>query len=72
MMPDRMVAHNLRPMAGRTTELGAYLEREWGAGPANLGRQGGGKEPIKAEGRPSALRQLVRRLVRARTRMPAP
>ena len=66
--PDRMIAHNLRPTCPGSSELCAYMDREWGSTTAFLRRPGRGKEP--AEPLPLPLETKVVRPAKARLRIP--
>jgi hypothetical protein len=68
--PDRMIAHNLRPACSGSSELCAYMEREWASTPALLGRHGDGERPAKAKPSPQPLAIKVARPKRARLRIP--
>ena len=45
MIPDRLIAHNFRPICPGGDELCRYLESEWRAEKAFLARRGGDEEP---------------------------
>lgn len=68
--PDRMIAHNLTPRCPGSSELCAYMDREWNSTPAYLGDSGRGDGEREATERPAGLFTRVVRSTRSRVKVP--
>lgn len=49
MIPDRLIAHNFRPICPGGDDLCGYLDREWRAEKAYLAKRGGDEEPTRVD-----------------------
>ena len=68
--PDRMISHNLSPRCPGSSELCAYMEREWNSTPGYLGDRGDGEGPQEAGRKPVGFLTRVVRSTRARVKVP--